>query len=58
MIKAILAFAFLTALVGAVLQMLWSLTRKEAITLTKILGFSILCALVALLLMFGLVILF
>jgi len=58
MIRVILLFLVLAVIFGAVIQGSRYLSGKQALALTKITGLAILSSSLALLVMFGLVILF
>ena len=58
MIRVLLLFLFLSFLFSAVIQGARYLSGKEALALTKITGLAILSSSLALVVMFGLVILF
>jgi len=57
-IRVILLFVLLTVVFGALIQGVRYVTKKQVFNLTKILGISILSALLALAVMFGIVLLF
>ena len=58
MMRVVLLFLVLAVLFGAVIQGVRYLNGKQALALTKITGLAILSSSLALLVMFGLVILF
>ena len=58
MMRVVLLFLVLAVLFGAVIQCFRYLNGKQALALTKITGLAILSSSLALLVMFGLVILF
>lgn len=58
MIRVLFLFVVLTALIWLGLLAAQKMTGKQALSLTKNAGIAILCSSVALVLMFGLVILF
>lgn len=58
MIRVLFLFLFLAFMFGAVIQGARYLTGKQALALTKITGLAILASSLALVVMFGLVVLF
>ena len=58
MFKILLAFIFLSAIIGLVINTVRKMTGKEKWQLTKLIGFSILCALLAFAAMISIVLIF
>jgi hypothetical protein len=58
MIRVYLAFILLAVLFGVGIKAFRSLTGKEKLALTKIAGYSILCSVLSMTVLFGIVILF
>ncbi len=58
MFKILLAFIFLSAIIGLVINTVRKMTGKEKWQLTKLIGFSILCASLAFAAMISIVVIF
>lgn len=58
MIRVYLAFVLLALLFGFGIKMFRSLTGKEKLALTKVVGYSILCSVLSIAVLFCIVILF
>jgi hypothetical protein len=58
MIQAILSFLLLFVLFFGAIKFIQKMTGKEALVLTKIVGYSILCSVLAIAVLVGIVILF